>query len=32
MGERTTSTAAFVGDRIYIRSAKELICIGSARE
>jgi len=32
LGERATSTAAFVGDRIYIRGAKHLVCIGAARE
>ena len=32
LGERATSTAAFVDDRIYIRGAKHLVCIGAARE
>ncbi|MDP6631246.1 MAG: PQQ-binding-like beta-propeller repeat protein [Kiritimatiellia bacterium] len=32
LGERATSTSAFVGDRIYIRGAKHLVCIGAARE
>jgi hypothetical protein len=32
LGEGSTGTAAFAGNRIYIRGAKHLFCIGGIRE